>query len=225
MAGTKRPSSNQPPTRPTKRIRRTVMSASGLGQSTSAAFEQFQDQTQSHAISLSPEQFTGLCAYLDVILQWGYQIDETAYDRFILRYPDYNAALPQLQQRAKTITTARAQIPSYHVWFQQQNHDSDTVTSADPDPADQLEGSSSSILTRAVLDDVVRENRYTHLRTRLTLEAIMKKGMDGEARQAFATGLRQLEARLANSDSPGTGTSESVEETESSTEREQTAIE
>lgn len=68
-------------------------------------------------VSLSKAVFIGLCAYLNIILIWGYEACATDLDRFVICYPAYEIELPHMHRQAAS--SERCEIPSYHEWLNQ----------------------------------------------------------------------------------------------------------
>jgi hypothetical protein len=118
-----------------------------------------------YQVEFSFNQFTGLCAYLCVLLRWGYCIATPDLDGFIYQYTRFASALANMEQHAITTDSS---IPAYHQWYQR--HKS-------PNPAPQR------ILDEPLLRDVWRENPWTFLLTQCSMEAIVKLRV-----QHFSTG-------------------------------------
>ncbi|KIW14406.1 hypothetical protein PV08_07188 [Exophiala spinifera] len=157
---------------------------------TADIFEHFR---QVRGSCCSKDQMVGLCAYLDTILKWGYRIDATDYDDFILRYPEYTTTVSEFA--ATSDQTALVPVPSYHKWFQGvvSEHKDITATSFN---AAQLSIEVHPVLSQTKLRHVAEENPYAFLLVRFALESMLSRASKGVGRRTVMRRLRQLEARF-----------------------------
>jgi hypothetical protein len=143
------------------------------GSTTLAICQRFVEQ----GYSLTADTFTGLCAYLDVLLQWDCPIPTTAFDAFIKAYPEFGDIVVRDLQHQEEIGT-KQQIPAYPSWFLDHKI-------KDHEPGIHLNEDS--------LGQIRHENQYTfrYKKERLELIAVMAwKKLKGSGKDSFYNVLR-----------------------------------
>ena len=73
---------------------------------TITTYRQFQ---QRYSATFSVDVFVGLCAYLYVLLRWGYDITATSYDSFLNTYHHFQDTIYAPQKENTPLV--------YHTWF------------------------------------------------------------------------------------------------------------
>jgi hypothetical protein len=133
--------------------------------------------------SLDEKQFIALCAYLSVILSWGYNLPEHEFDRFILRYESFlHAAEPVAQG---------CQRPSYHHWFRTTTIVACTDRqSLEDELSDRTEPLCS--LSTSTLSKIGDENPYTFLCTKTTLETLAQTLLADQKRNQLLNKIERL---------------------------------
>ncbi|KIW14400.1 hypothetical protein PV08_07182 [Exophiala spinifera] len=139
-----------------------------------------------YSTDLGDQAFISLCAYLIVILDWGYQLDSADYDLFILEYPMYEADLPSLY--SSQLDTHTVRIPSYHKWFESKSPSYDGVPKS----------TSSKVLSPSILSEIATQHPYSVALTETVLMESALKTLKGDQRRSFWLELTSLEEHSAD---------------------------
>lgn len=121
-----------------------------------------QEMSTKHHLDMPPEQLVALCAYLCAVLQWGYRINTSDMDGFVVRYPDFEAKLEEFERQQ--VRQDSPCFPAYHQWYLENR----PLTLPD-----------AGILNEQVLRAVWRENPYTFVQIEHRLRAVAREGLGG----------------------------------------------